>query len=169
MGGNETTAGSLASFLINIIKFPHVYAKLMAPDGDFSRENLALPDPQFPYLAAVIRESNRWTPPAPGYFPRVISKGGIATRDGRFIPEGTEVVMNFKMCMWDKAVWGEDADEFVPERWLDERAHASEMNNLVYGYGPSKCIGMHLADQMLLIATRAVSAFMSYVCVCVCF
>lgn len=59
--------------------------------------------------------------------------------------------------MRDRTVWGEDADEFVPERWLDERARASEKNNFSWGYGPRMCLGKPVAELELLLATKAVS------------
>ena len=34
------------------------------------------------------------------------------------IPKGTVVVLNLQACNTNKALWGEDAYEWKPERWL---------------------------------------------------
>ena len=44
-------------------------------------------------------------------------------KDGRLItkipvPKGTTVLLNLRACNTDKALWGEDAGEWKPERWL---------------------------------------------------
>lgn len=51
-----------------------------------------------------------------------------------------------------KSVWGEDADEFKPERWLDpaKLPPASEAGSgwnglFVFSEGPRQCIGLRLA------------------------
>lgn len=48
---------------------------------------------------------------------------------------------------FDKGVFGEDAEEFVPERWLRdgaEKASVMERHILQFGYGPRICIGKHI-------------------------
>ena len=49
---------------------------------------------------------------------RITPKGG-ATICGHLIPEGTEVGMSAWAVHQDKKVFGEDANIFRPERWLD--------------------------------------------------
>ena len=40
------------------------------------------------------------------------------TRDSIFIPKGTEIYMGFVSVNTDKRIWGPDALEWKPERWL---------------------------------------------------
>lgn len=157
--GSETTASTLCCFVLNILRFPHIYKKLMA--GDLSTENISSPDPQFRYLSAVIKETLRWTHPAPSLFPRLISGNGVVLPDGRHIPAGAVVNINIQLAMRDKKVFGEDAEEFVPERWLVESGWGSpeaikhmEQYNFVWGYGPRMCVGKPLAEAELLMATK---------------
>lgn len=47
----------------------------------------------------------------------------ITGLDGRpvseiFIPKGTRIVVSLVHCNRDRAIWGPDADEWKPERWL---------------------------------------------------
>lgn len=49
---------------------------------------------------------------------RYVPKGG-AYLSGYFLPEGTIVGMNAWVVHQDKTVFGEDADQFRPERWIE--------------------------------------------------
>jgi len=40
------------------------------------------------------------------------------TQDSIFIPEGTEVYLGFVSANTDKQIWGQDALEWKPERWV---------------------------------------------------
>lgn len=35
-----------------------------------------------------------------------------------FVPKGTDVFIGVKTCNINPAIWGPDADEWKPERWL---------------------------------------------------
>ena len=51
-------------------------------------------------------------------FDRVVPKGG-AVLNGQFIPEGTDIGITGWVTQRDKTVFGEDADFFRPERWIE--------------------------------------------------
>lgn len=53
--------------------------------------------------------------------PRIAPKGGVEI-GGVTFPEGTTVGINPWVFHRDKDIWGQDADEFKPERWLVEDA-----------------------------------------------
>ena len=42
------------------------------------------------------------------------------------IPKGTTVILNLRACNTNKALWGEDAHEWKPERWLKPLPRAVE-------------------------------------------
>lgn len=50
---------------------------------------------------------------------RIAPKGGIDIGDCYF-PEGTTLSINPWAYHRDKDIWGQDADEFKPERWLTD-------------------------------------------------
>ena len=55
----------------------------------------------------------------------------VRGRDGReisevVVPRGTTVQVNLQASNTNTALWGEDADEWKPERWLQPLPHAVE-------------------------------------------
>lgn len=69
-----------------------------------------------PYTLAIFNESLRLYPPIPFEIKQTMSPTTLP--DGTFLPEGSVVVW----CPWamnrSRLTWGDDADEFRPERWL---------------------------------------------------
>jgi cytochrome P450 len=60
--------------------------------------------------------------------------------------------MNAMVTQFDETVFGEDAQEFRPERWLvsEERFRAMEKAMLVFGAGTRTCIGKHVGTANLV-------------------
>jgi len=75
--------------------------------------------PSLPYVSAVIKEVLRWRPSVPLGLPHATIEDDWY--EGMFIPKGTVCIPNAWHCNHDRAIFGEDADEFRPERHLDER------------------------------------------------
>merc|ERR1712050_504978 len=44
-----------------------------------------------------------------------------------------------------RRIWGEDAAEFRPERWLSQEAMPDSYTNPVFHAGPRECLGKRLA------------------------
>jgi len=66
------------------------------------------------------------------------------------VPEGTDIVLSFAAYNRNKNIWGNDADVFRPERWLEEKERVSPgiggYNNLLtFSAGPRNCIGQRFA------------------------
>lgn len=98
-----------------------------------------------PYYIACVRESMRLCPSAPNIFPRMSPKGGYVI-EGQFIPEGVEVTCNPWLVHRDQSIYGADAEEFRPERWLDaEKAKTFDKYSMVFGYGTRSCLGKDIA------------------------
>ncbi len=151
--GSDTTAISLRSMFYYFCKNPDAYRKLVAEVDHLDAQG-KLSDPitfaesnRMPYLQASMKEAMRMHPAVGLLLERVVPEGG-ATIAGRFLPTGTIVGANPWVVARDKAVYGEDADHFRPERWLE--ADAAELklmdrNYLAFGAGARTCLGKNIS------------------------
>ena len=75
--------------------------------------------------------------------------------DGKVIPAGSVVFLNFWACNNDPEIWS-DPEVFWPERWLEQ----ADAPMFTYGLGDRLCAGNMLADrEMYLIWMRTLSSF----------
>jgi cytochrome P450 len=114
--------------------------------------------PRLPYVCAIVREVLRWRPVAPLGVPHAAIKDDWY--EGMFIPKGTVCIANIWHCNHDLAVFGEDADEFRPERHLDRQGElasgpveTNKAGHVTYGFGRRICVGKELANDSLFIDT----------------
>ncbi|KAM0270038.1 hypothetical protein ACHAQH_009574 [Verticillium albo-atrum] len=167
LAGADTTAITIKAVLYYVLRAPRVREKLEAEilAAEFSRQHSIPPAYSevkcLPYLEAVVREAMRLHPGVamtlPRYVPSEAQGIHLLLPDGSVVPPGTSVGMNPFVIGRNRKAWGDDADEFRPERWLrDEQAGETEegfaerlrgMNNadLTFGAGSRLCIGKHLA------------------------
>ncbi|KAK1146295.1 hypothetical protein N8T08_003082 [Aspergillus melleus] len=157
--GHETTSTALQWVIYALCKHPDVQIRLR----DEVRSNLPSisindPDPlsastldALPYLSAVCNEVMR-------FYPSVPSTVRIADRDttlvNTHIPKGTLFNVAATVINRNKELWGADADQFNPERWLGPgRANTGGATNnyayLTFLHGPRSCIGQGFAKAEL--------------------
>lgn len=160
IAGADTTAITIRSAIYFSLRNPRVWARLTEEirAADFRgrtppsyKEARALP-----YLEAVVREALRMLPGVSMTLERYVPAGGHTLPNGDYIPPGNIVGMNPYVTNRNKSVFGEDADDFRPERWLrDEQGGESEesfqsrltrMNksDLSFGGGSRICIGRNM-------------------------
>ena len=153
VAASDTTAAFFCGFVRFVIQTPGVYEKLVAEIDDFDRRGLLdRPVPlfeqvkQMPYFKACHLEVTRFYPSTPMIIPRYVSEGGMNLY-GKHAPAGTEIGANPYVIQRDKGVFGEDADEFRPERWLESEDKAAHMEKhiLTWGYGTRICLGKNIA------------------------
>jgi cytochrome P450 len=87
-------------------------------------------------------------PPAPGLYPKSVPAEGDVIQ-GKLIPGGTAIGMNTASLLRSRAVFGEDADLFRPERFIEAdeatRVGMERDIELVFGYGRWMCAGKPVA------------------------
>ncbi|MCJ1306715.1 hypothetical protein MMC25_000358 [Agyrium rufum] len=109
-----------------------------------------------PALMAVVKETLRLHAPFPTAFPRTIAPGAedaLADITGP-LPVGTTVSANTFVLGQSKEVWGEDAWDWKPERWLVEPAEAKKLDEkfVAFSKGPRLCIGKDIVMMMIGLA-----------------
>lgn len=131
VAGVETTAAALTYMTYQLALHQDWYQRLqtelkhLIPDLDAFLSDLAHNIPEekqvmkLPFFNALLKETYRCYPAGVRPFPRTVPPQG-ATLDGVFLPGGTEVTCSsWVQSRWDRALWGKDAEEFRPERWLE--------------------------------------------------
>lgn len=125
-GGSDTTYVTIVNIIHLLGEHPEVSGKLRdeideAVKRDGLKKGLISYETarRLPYLQAVIKESMRIIPIVAVQPPRVVPKGGD-TLAGYFFCEGLTVGVNPWSTRMNTKYFGDDADIFVPERWLGE-------------------------------------------------
>ena len=103
-----------------------------------------------PYLEAVIKEGVRIHPPLSLPLERVTPASGLQLNDkhSTYLPGGTVVGINPFVLHRDKRIFGEDAEEWNPDRWLsaeEKLTKRMENNILTFGAGKRSCLGKNIA------------------------
>ena len=151
--GSDTSAFVMTAILYNVLKQPRVHHSLLTELNDaFDSGALSYPiryldAVKLPYLNAVVKEGLRIHPALGLGLPRHVPAGG-AEIAGRWYPGGYKVSMNANVVHFDKKVFGEDSEHFVPERWLrtdDEGRARMERAILTFGAGARMCIGKNVS------------------------
>lgn len=84
-----------------------------------------------PYLQACLKEAMRVRPAVGLNITRLVPPEG-AELDGHFFPGGTTIAANGWVLHRDKEVFGQDADDFRPERWLEDEERAKKMERYMF-------------------------------------
>ncbi|KAJ5133982.1 hypothetical protein N7448_000997 [Penicillium atrosanguineum] len=168
LAGGDTSSATMRAIVYYLSKSPSATAKLVA---ELKEATLATPAPwksirDLTYLDAVIREAMRINPGIAMIFERVVPEGGFTLPDGRYIPAGTKIGINPSVTNRDYEVFGDDADNFNPDRWLQGKNESDEhfesrsrrmkdTVDFVFGGGGRICMGRYLAvlEIKKLIAT----------------
>ncbi|KAF2744728.1 cytochrome P450 [Sporormia fimetaria CBS 119925] len=151
--GADTTGTALGSILRFMLLDPRVFTRARA-EIDAADKAGKLSDPiqyeetraYLPYFVACIKEGLRLNPPATNLFARVVPKSGRVI-DGTFVPEGVDVTSHAYVVHRDKELYGDDAEDFRPERWLEDERRAAEFDaaSFTFSIGPRVCIGKDIA------------------------
>jgi len=159
--GAETTDTALSWWALAMIAFPEVQWKAQAEiDAVVGRDRLPTfaDAPRLPYVCAIIKEILRWRPAAPFGIPHAAAEEDWY--EGMYIPKGTICISSVWHCNHDRAVFGEDADEFRPERHLSNNGEllpgpfeTYQAGHIGFGFGRRICVGKELALDSLFINT----------------
>ena len=150
LAGRDTTAGFLGWLFYILVRHQDIQSKLrsiiLEVFGPYShpKEITLTSLRECKYLQYCLHETLRLYPPVPVNFRQAVRdttlpRGGGPDGTGKvFVPEGTSVNYTVYALHRRKDIWGEDADEFRPERWV-ERKFGWEY--LPFNGGPRVCLG----------------------------
>ena len=153
LAGRDTTAGLLSNVWFELSKRPDIFAKLEAevqsilPDGKNGPPPTYEQIKEMKYLRALLNESLRLYPVVPGNARQNIvdttlpKGGGPDGQSPMFIPKDTTVGWSLYTMHRRKDYYGEDAEEFKPERWLGEKSLRPSWEYLPFNGGPRICLG----------------------------
>lgn len=167
--GSDTTAISLSAVFYYLLKNPQCYRKLMLEIdtaikvGDIQNRFTGLvtwaESQRLPYLDACIKEAFRLHPAVGLPLERIVPAGGAEIL-GERVAAGTIVGCSAWVIHRRPEVFGEDADSYRPERWIDaDHQSRKEMEGGMFhfGMGARTCIGKNIS---LLEIYKVVPAFL---------
>ena len=155
VAGHETTSGSLSFLLGLLAQNPNTVNAIRTEVADLLKGRdvleIAFQDAiKMRYIQAVIHEGLRlWSPAS---LVSVVPKMNTVLA-GKYPVKTTERAV---CLLWaihrDKSEWGEDAEEFKPERFLVSSEHLKEKIYNPFGIGARACIGKWFAIHEMTLA-----------------
>ncbi|OWZ10855.1 Cytochrome P450 [Phytophthora megakarya] len=165
--GKDTTGFSLSWFVVMMNRYPHVLCKIreelrcVVPEmftGELDTPTLGHLQ-QLTYLEAALKESLRLH----SLVVYRLAAQDTTLYDGTFVPKGARVIFSMYASARQPTVWGPDAAEYKPERWIDESGKLKNISSfqfVSFSAGPRQCIGMRLAMmEMMTVLSVLFSRF----------
>ncbi|PVH92148.1 cytochrome P450 [Periconia macrospinosa] len=156
VAGHETTSGTLSFAFYSMLKNPHTFQKAQKEVDEVMGRDPVTADKIFKlkYIPAVLRETLRQCSPIPGITVEPIEDSLL---DGKYpVKKGEPVTALFSRAHLDPVVYGDDVNQFIPERMFNENFERlqKEFPNCwkPFGNGIRACIGRPFAWQEMLIA-----------------
>lgn len=165
IAGRDTTACAMSWFVYELAKNPDVASKLISElessggslDKDLSFDQLN----ECHYLHACLSETLRLHPSVP--FNPKTAMGTDTFPCGKSVKKGDSVAYSPYAMGRRTDLWGPDARQFKPDRWLDENGNyrrEDACKNPVFQAGPRICLGLDMAMlEMKVVMSILVPAF----------
>ncbi|KAJ3559641.1 hypothetical protein NM688_g212 [Phlebia brevispora] len=167
--GTDTTSNALGRILQALAEHPDVQSKVrdeLKSARDYRGQDIPYDElVGLPLLDAACRETLRLYSPITVVPRQTITdivlplEKPICGVDGNMIselpiPKGTLLMPSYLSCNTSKAIWGDDASEWRPQRWLSPlpatvlqaRIPGVYSNLMTFGGGPRSCIGFRFSQ-----------------------
>lgn len=154
IAGHETTSGMLSYCFYCLLKNPDAYRRAQEEvDRVIGKDSIQYQHlSRLPYITAVLRETARLFATAPAFTLTPRSPQGEVIGGKYFVAQGEPAVIILHNVHRDPAVYGDDAEDFKPERMLDENFEKLPPNSWKpFGNGSRGCIGRPFAWQEMML------------------
>ncbi|KAH7863153.1 hypothetical protein Vadar_014039 [Vaccinium darrowii] len=162
IAGKDTTAATLSWFIYMLCKHPHIQEKVAQEIKDATNIKEGTDFEEFAssireealekmqYLHATLTETLRLYPAVP--VDAKICFSDDTWPDGFSVRKGDMVAYQPYAMGRMKFIWGDDAEEFRPERWLDQNGifqPESPFKFTAFQAGPRICLGKEFAYRQM--------------------
>ncbi|EKM55699.1 uncharacterized protein PHACADRAFT_256510 [Phanerochaete carnosa HHB-10118-sp] len=166
VAGSDTTSTSIAAITYHVARTQDVQAKLQeelddalgVPDASSNADNVVAPFDlvkNLAYLQDVINEGLRLHSTIGVGLPREVPEEGLTVAGKALLP-GTHVSCPLYTLHRLKSIWGDDADEFNPDRWARGDRKAMLKYFAPFSTGPRACVGRNLATMEMTICIATI-------------
>ncbi|KAF7330275.1 hypothetical protein MVEN_02465400 [Mycena venus] len=172
LAGRETTMHTLTMTIYFLAMHPKVMSRLreeiinaVGPSARPSYDDIK----GMKYLRAVINETLRLYPSVPFNLRETVKATTWPSPDPQekpiYIPAGVKVPYSVMLMQRRTDLWGPDAEEFDPDRFLDDRLQyfvSNPFQFLPFNGGPRICLGQQFAyNEMSFVIIRLLQQFSS--------
>eukprot|EP01120_Amphizonella_sp_Union-15-10_P001080 TRINITY_DN1113_c0_g2_i2.p1 TRINITY_DN1113_c0_g2~~TRINITY_DN1113_c0_g2_i2.p1 ORF type:complete len:277 (-),score=47.39 TRINITY_DN1113_c0_g2_i2:62-892(-) len=141
LAGHETTSSALTMIAYELSRNLHVQEKArqlvlekFGRDSELSHDKVN----QVPYINAIINEALRLHPPVPMLARFTATDVELS---GYPVPKNTNIIVpTYSLHRFEES-WGQDANQFRPERWIKEGFKPPSGRYLPFGKGTRICLG----------------------------
>ncbi|TVU30300.1 hypothetical protein EJB05_21914, partial [Eragrostis curvula] len=171
LAGRDTSSVALAWFFWLLAKNPAVEARILeeidgivasrrapANAGEVEEELVFHPEEvkRMEYLHAALSEALRLYPSVPVDHKEVVEDEVFP--DGTVLKKGTKVIYAMYAMGRMESIWGEDCQEYKPERWLKDGRFISESayKFTAFNGGPRLCLGKDFAYYQMKFAAASI-------------
>ncbi|KAL0373571.1 UNVERIFIED_CONTAM: cytochrome [Sesamum radiatum] len=172
IAGKDTTATTLSWFIYMLCKHPLVQEKVAKEIKDVtdSKEVVSISDfaasvteenlEKMHYLHAALTETLRLYPAVPVDAKECLSDDTMP--DGYSVKKGDMVAYQAYAMGRMRFIWGDNAEDFRPERWIDENGcfqQESPFKFTAFQAGPRICLGKEFAYRQMKIFSAVLLRF----------
>ena len=155
--GVETTSTTLGWAMSELLRHPHAIKKMQEEIDSVVGQHRKVKESDLAtmkYLHCVVKEALRLYPAVPLALPHESLQA--VTVGGYYIPKKTTVMVNLWAKGRDPNVWGIDASEFKPERFMEDEhmnlTGQSDFSMIPFSAGRRGCPGASMAIPTIELA-----------------
>jgi cytochrome P450 len=168
LAARDTSAIAVSNALFRLARHPHCWEALREEVQSIGDQPLTFELIRNLKVAkAIVSETLRLNSP-PTALARMALKDTVLPAGGGpdqlsplFVPKGTPVLLNFRALHTNPEIWGDDVDEFRPERWAEGRPlWEAKWQYEPFSGGPRICpASQQVITQMAYLLVRLAQEF----------